>query len=131
MAPTKDTIIKMANAYAKAWSSKDAAQVAAHYEPDGQIAINRADPLVGTQAIAEMAAGFHSAFSDMHLMCDDIRVSGTHAVFVWTFYGHHSETKNFVRLSGWEEWEISPATKVQKSLGWFDAEDYEKQVAGH
>lgn len=130
MTVPKEAIIKMANSYANAWSSKDATQVASHYETDGQIIINRGDLLAGTAAVTEMAAGFHAAFPDMHLMCDDIRVSGNHAVFVWTFYGHHAETKNFVKVSGWEEWDISDNVKVQSSLGWFDVEDYEFQVAG-
>jgi uncharacterized protein (TIGR02246 family) len=130
MQPTKDAIVAMAKSYAKSWSSKDADQVAAHYEPDGQIIINKGDILKGTAAVTEMAAGFHAAFPDMMLMCDDIRISGNHAVFVWTFYGHHSETKSYVKLSGWEEWEISDNVKVQSSCGWYDANDYDAQVAG-
>ena len=121
----------MAASYAAAWSSKDASQVAAHYEPDGQIIINRGDVLKGTAAVTEMAAGFHAAFPDMQLACDSFRLSGNHALFAWTFYGHHSESKNFVKVSGWEEWELSDNAKVQSSLGWFDADDYDAQVAGN
>ncbi len=31
---------------------------------------------------------------------------------------------------GWEEWEMTEDHKVQSSLGWFDAEDYQRQIAG-
>jgi hypothetical protein len=130
MAVTPKDIQSMSTAYANAWSSQDAAAVAAHYEPNGQIAINGDAALVGTEAVTEMAAGFHAAFPDMKLMCDGLRVSGNHALFLWTFYGHHFETKNFVRVSGWEEWTISNNCKVQSSLGWFDLENYEAQIAG-
>ena len=130
MAVSAQDIKKMSTDYAHAWSSQDASLVASYYEPNGQIAINGDEALVGTTAIAEMAAGFHTAFPDMKLMCDGLRVSGNHALFLWTFYGHHFETKNFVRVSGWEEWEISENAKVQSSRGWFDVEDYESQIAG-
>ena len=32
-------------------------------------------------------------------------------------------------FSGWEEWDLNDDLKVTKSLGWYDAEDYERQVA--
>lgn len=132
MAPSNKDIQDMSTNYANAWSSHNSASVAAHYEPDGQIEINGGggDVLVGTAAITEMAAGFHTSFPDMKLMCDGLRISGNHAIFLWTFYGHHFETKNFVRVSGWEEWDMSDNSKVQNSKGWFDVMDYEAQVAG-
>ena len=32
------------------------------------------------------------------------------------------------KVSGWEEWELDGGMKITSSLGWFDAEDYERQV---
>jgi uncharacterized protein (TIGR02246 family) len=122
-------IEEMAMAYSAAWSSGNADAVAAHYAPDGQIAINRGDVLKGTAAIREMAAGFYGEFPDLVVKCDAIRSSGNHAIFIWTLEGHHSETKNFVRVPGWEEWELDENLKVQSSLGWFDAAEYERQIA--
>jgi hypothetical protein len=77
-----------------------------------------------------MAAGFFSEFPDLVVHCDELRVAGDHAVFAWTLEGHHAETKNHVKLSGWEEWDLDGDMKVKSSLGWFDAADYERQVAG-
>ncbi len=119
-----------AKAYSAAWSSGDAAQVAGHYAADGKIAINQGDELVGTQAITDMAAGFYAEFPDLQVHCDMIRAAGDHAIFVWTLEGHHSETKNYVKVGGWEEWTLDGAGLVASSLGWFDAEDYQRQIDG-
>lgn len=126
----KDAIIALANSYTKAWTAHDGAAVAGHFTSDGQITINGGDVLVGPDAIAEMTAGFYAAFPDMHLMSDDIRVSGNHALFAWTFYGHHAETKKFTKISGWEEWDVSKDMKIQSSRGWYDEDDYAAQIAG-
>ena len=124
-----EKIKKMAADYSAAWSSGNPASVAAHYASDGRIAINRGEPLIGTAAITEMAAGFYAEFPDLIVKCDDIRSSGNHAIFAWTLEGHHSETKNFVRVPGWEEWELNDDLKVVSSLGWFDADEYDRQIS--
>ena len=116
--------------YSAAWSSKSAAAVASFYSADGQIIINGGEPMSGHKAIAEMAAGFYAAFPDLIVRCDDFRVAGKHALFLWTLEGHHAETKNFVKVGGWEEWDLDDRSKVKASLGWFDTVDYEDQIAG-
>nr|WP_245815166.1 hypothetical protein [Shimia gijangensis] len=60
----------------------------------------------------------------------DLRCSGTHAIFVWTFPGHDAATGNPLTVHGWEEWEIGDGPIVNSSRGWFDAEDYARQVEG-
>lgn len=117
--------------YANAWSSKSPAAVAAFYAQDGRIVVNNGTPSVGHKAIAEMANGFYTAFPDLVVRCDTIRVAGRHALFAWTLEGHHAQTKNFVRVAGWEEWELDENHKVRSSMGWFDAADYDAQIAGH
>ena len=116
--------------YSAAWSSKSAAAVASFYSADGQIIINGGEPMSGHKAIAEMAAGFYAAFPDLIVRCDDFRVAGKHALFLWTLEGHHAETKSFVKVGGWEEWDLDDRSKVKASLGWFDTVDYEDQIAG-
>ncbi len=92
--------------------------------------INRSDPSVNRSGIAEMAAGFHAAVPDLNLTCNDIRVSGNHAVYVWTFTGHDVDTGNPLSVRGCEEWELDDDLKVRSSRGWYDAEDYAAQIAG-
>ena len=64
---------------------------------------------------------------------DDIRTSGTHAVYLWTLVGTNSGpdgTGNHVQVSGWEYWRYSESGLVAESAGHFDADDYQKQVDG-
>lgn len=124
------SVAKMADDYTAAWNSKSPEAVAAFYAEDGQIIINRGNPRVGRDGIAAMAAGFFADVPDMALTCDDIRCAGTHAVYVWTFTGHDANTGNPLQVSGWEEWELGGDLKVRASLGWYDSDDYTRQVEG-
>ena len=121
---------EFAQRYAEAWCSKSPEAVAAFYAPDGAISINRAPALKGRAAIAEMAAGFYADFPDLVVRCDGARMAGSHVAFLWTLEGHHAQTKAYVRIGGWEEWEIDEQIKIKASLGWFDVEEYERQIRG-
>ena len=127
---TRDELTKIAAAYTAAWNSKSPEAVAGFYAEDGEIVINRGEPWTGRARVAEMAAGFYADVPDLTLVCDDVRLSGKHAIYVWTFKGHDAGTGNPLRISGWEEWELQDDGKVAASRGWFDAEDYSRQVAG-
>ncbi len=116
--------------YSAAWSSKSPATVAAFFAEDGEITINGGQPMKGRKAIADMAAGFYSAFPDLVVRYDGVRVAGRHVLFLWTLEGRHAQTNNFVTIGGWEEWDLDDASKVTSSLGWFDIADYEGQIAG-
>ncbi len=121
---------EIAEQYAAAWSSGDPDAVVSFYALDGQICINRGDDLIGRDAVRDMAAGFCAEFPDLKLTCDFVRRAGDHAIFAWTLEGHHVETRNYVKVGGWEEWELNEDLKVKSSLGWFDAVDYARQIAG-
>ncbi len=121
---------EMAHAYTAAWNSKSAVAVASHYANDGVIIINNGDPWKGRARVIEMAEGFYADVPDLTLTCDDVRVSGNHAIFVWTFTGHDASSGNPLHIRGWEEWELNDELKVVASRGWFDAQDYAQQAAG-
>ena len=123
-------VLKMANEYTAAWNSGSAEAVASFYAEDGQIIINRGEPWKGRASIAEMASGFYADVPNLSLTCDAIRCAGSHAVYVWTFTGHDAKTGNPLNVHGWEEWELGDDLKVKASLGWFDSDDYARQVAG-
>jgi len=125
---TPETIRTFADDYARAWCSGSPDKVAAHFAADGSIVINQGAPLKGRTAIAEMAAGFFAAFPGMIVTCDEVRTAGRHVLFAWTLEGRHAETKNLVRVGGWEEWDLDDAGKIASSLGWFDAAEYERQI---
>jgi hypothetical protein len=121
---------KMAVDYTTAWNSGDPAAVVDHFAPGRGITINNGENQFGRDAMLAMAGGFMAAFPDLKLSCDFIRLAGTHAVYAWTLEGHHSETRNRVKVSGWEEWDLDDDCRIANSFGWFDAAEYERQVAG-
>ena len=120
----------LATKYADAWNSKVPENVASFHDSKSQITIIRGDPSVGFEALTAMAAGFHADVPDLVLQSDGIRSAGNHVVFMWTFTGHDAGTGNPLNVSGWEEWELDDNMKVTSSLGWFDAEDYQRQIDG-
>ena len=129
MAVERDNIIEIAKAYTAAWNSGSPEAVAEFYAVDGSIVINRGDPWQGRGRVAEMASGFFADVPDLALVCDSVRGAGDHVVYCWTFTGTHVANKRPLRVSGWEEWDLTPDLKVKASRGWFDADDYGRQVA--
>ena len=123
-------IESLAAEYTAAWNSNSAEAVASFYAEDGEIIINRGEPWTGRSRVQDMAAGFYADVPDLSLTCDDVRCSGNHVVYVWTFTGHDATTGNPLSIRGWEEWELNDDLKVRASRGWFDAEDYGRQAAG-
>lgn len=120
----------LAEAYTAAWNSGSAEAVAAFYAEDGGIVINRGTPWRGRDGVAAMAAGFFADVPDLRLACDGVRAAGDHVVYLWTFTGHHAGTQRPLRITGWEEWDLDAAGGVAASRGWYDADDYARQVAG-
>ncbi len=116
--------------YTAAWNSRSAGAVAAFFAPDGSIIINRGAPWAGRAGVAAMADGFYADVPDLSLICDGIRLLGDHMVYLWTFTGHHSGTKNALTIRGCEEWDLDAEGQIVLSRGWFDAGDYARQVAG-
>jgi uncharacterized protein (TIGR02246 family) len=125
-----DKVKDIAQACTAAWNSGSPEAVAGFYAQDGQIVINRGNPWEGRSGVAQMAAGFFADVPDLALVCDQVRCAGDHVVYLWTFTGTHSGTKNPLRIAGWEEWDFDADLKVKTSRGWFDANDYTRQTSG-
>lgn len=131
MALSVDQISKIARHYETAWNSGDPKQVAACYAEAGGIIINRGEPWQGRAKVAEMATGFYADVNNMQVILDDLRIAGSHVAFIWTFTGQHAGTGNPLDVKGWEEWDLDDDGLIAASKGWFHAEDYARQVAGH
>ena len=119
--------------YTEAWCSHDPDAVASFYATDGQIVINDGEPSRGRSEVAEMARGFYEGFPDLVVRMDGIRTSGNYCIYLWTLEGTNSGpggTGKRVELSGWEYWRLSDDGLVADSKGHFDAEDFERQLAG-
>jgi uncharacterized protein (TIGR02246 family) len=121
---------EFAKRYTVAWCSRNAANVATFFAPNGSLSVNGA-PAVGRRAITEVAQGFMSAFPDMQLLMDDIRLQGDRAEYHWTFLGTNTGpggTGKRVRFSGFEEWKFGDDRLIAESHGHFDAADYQRQL---
>ena len=114
--------------YAKAWCSQNPESVAAFFAENGSLSVNDGQPAVGRAAIAEVARGFMSAFPDMVVAFDKLEPRGDRTAFHWTLTGTHSGTGKRVRISGYELWQIGNDRLIAKSLGHFDAAEYERQL---
>jgi uncharacterized protein (TIGR02246 family) len=123
-------VAELAQAYTAAWNSRSAENVASHYAEEGQIVINGGEPWQGRSRIAAMATGFFTDVPDLALRCDELRCAGSHVLYVWTFTGHDAKTGRPLQVRGWEEWDLDQDMKVNASRGWYDADDYARQVAG-
>lgn len=124
------TVRRIAEGYTAAWNSGSADAVSEFYAEDGMIVINRGSPWEGRQGVAQMAAGFFADVPDLALVCDGVRLAGNHVAYLWTFTGTHALSGRALRVSGWEEWDLDADHMVKASLGWFDAQDYDRQTRG-
>lgn len=129
MSVSRQDVHKLIDRHVAAWNAASPQGVAASYSADATFVINRGDPMIGRAAIAEMVAGFATEFPDMSLSCDHRFIAGDHAVYVWTFKGHQKDSGARVDFQGWEEWTLNAECEVTSSLGWYDQEEYERQLA--
>lgn len=131
MAHDVDQLQGFAARYTEAWCSQDPGRVAAHYARNGSLTINDGAPSVGRAAITEVARSFMSAFPDMQVLMDDVRVRGESIEYHWTLVGTNTGpggTGKSVRFSGFEEWTIDDEGLIAASLGHYDEAEYEHQL---
>jgi predicted ester cyclase len=119
--------------YATAWSSQNAASVAAFFGETASLQINTGAPSVGRTAITAAAQSFMTAFPDMIVSMDELTASESSTVFRWTLVGTNtgpSGTGQRVQISGYEEWKFGEDGLVAESKGHFDEADYQRQLSG-
>jgi uncharacterized protein (TIGR02246 family) len=120
MQPDPVELRKFAVRYTAAWSGRDAARVAAFFSPGGSLTINGGVPQVGRTAITEVAQSFMTAFPDMRLIMDELRVQGDGADHHWTVIGTNTGpggAGHRVRIGGFESWRIGEDGLIASSPG--------------
>jgi uncharacterized protein (TIGR02246 family) len=125
-----EQLVDFAARYTAAWCSQQSERVAAFFSTSGALTINGGAPAVGRSAIREVVQGFMTAFPDLVLTMDGVRVEGDRAVYQWTFAGKNigpAGTGQQVLFSGFEEWAIGADGLIAGSLGHFDEADYRHQ----
>jgi len=134
MTDTNENLARLqsfAESYTAAWCSQNAASVASFYAEDGSLSVNDAPPAVGRAAITEVAQSFMTAFPDMQVWLDELRVEDDLAIYAWTLTGTNTGpggTGRAVRISGCEVWQLGADGLIAQSRGSFDAEDYRRQL---
>ncbi len=126
-------MVDFGNQYTEAWNSSMPARVASFYAEDGSLTINNGTPSAGRVALAATAGSYMEAFPDMVLVMDSLFADGDTYRYHWTFTGTNTGpggTRNKVIFSGFERWTLNAEGLVQKSIGTYDAEDYNRQLNG-
>ena len=119
--------------YTEAWSSQDAASVAAFFAEDGSLRINDGEPSVGRVELTATAQSFMTDLPDMQLVMDSLGRAGDRIIYHWTLTGTNSGpggTGNAIHISGYEEWLFSSDGLIADSRGHMDEAEYERQLMG-
>jgi hypothetical protein len=72
-----------------------------------------------------------TAFPDLRVIMDDLRLQASEPEYHWTLLGTNSGpggTGRRVRISGFERWRIGSDGLIASSKGHFDAAEYRRQL---
>jgi len=119
--------------YSAAWSSQDAARVAAFHAENGSLTINDGAPAVGRAGITEAVRAFMTAYPDMVVELDRLEHDDGKYRYRWRFTGTNSGpggTGRPVKIGGYEEWTIGADGFIASSQGHYDAADWDRQIKG-
>ena len=112
----------------QAWGTREGANVAAFYSPQGNWSVNGGPPASSRPAITEVEQGFMRDFPDLQIFMDGLSVANEKICYRWTLTGTYRETGKSVRISGRELWRIGSDGLIAESQGHFDAAEYERQI---
>jgi SnoaL-like polyketide cyclase len=117
--------------YTAAWSSQNAASVAAFFSPNGSLSVNDGAAAIGRIAIQQTVQSFMTAFPDLQVLLDKLVVKDDRIEYHWTLVGTNTGpggTGKCVRISGMENWKRWENGLIALSQGEFNAEDYQRQL---
>jgi len=126
-----DKMVNFGKDYTSAWNSNDPAKVASFYALDGTLTVNQGTPAEGREALTNLVNSYMEAFPDMELTMDSLVADGDTYRYHWRFIGTFSGpggNGNIVDFVGFELWTMNAEGLVQKSIGTYDSEDYNRQL---
>jgi predicted ester cyclase len=128
-----EKMIEFGEKYTAAWNSKNPEKMASFYAENGTLTVNNRTPAAGHKQIAETAKSYMEAFPDIELKMDSLVAYPLTYRYYWTFAGTNTGpggTGNKVDFSGFEEWKMNNEGLIQKSIGTYDANEYNRQLKG-
>ena len=132
MESASERLHRFATEYTAAWCSMNPSAVAAHFTDTGSLEINEGTPAVGRDAITAVAASFYVALPDMQVYLRHLVVEGERIEYHWTFTGTNTGpggTGHSVRVDGFEAWTMGPDGLIAASIGSYDQQEYDRQLA--
>ncbi|TDQ32195.1 ester cyclase [Zeaxanthinibacter enoshimensis] len=129
-----DKMVEFGQRYTDAWNSRQPEKMASFYAEDGILTVNNGTPAIGRKQLAATARSYMEAFPDMELTMDSLVKVNDSYRYYWTFKGTNTGqngTGNKVDFSGFEEWTMNEQGLVLRSIGTYDADEYERQLSGH
>lgn len=129
-----EKMVEFGDKYTAAWNSKKPENMASFYAEDGFLTVNNGPSAIGRDQLAATANSYMEAFPDMKLAMDSLVADSDTYRYHWTFEGTNTGpggTGNGVIFSGFERWTMNKEGLIQKSIGSYDAEDYNRQLSGN
>ena len=85
--PDSIDLKNLAKSYTAAWCSQNPECVAAFYSQHGWLRVNDGPPAVGRNAITQLAQSFMTAFPDLCVVMDHLRLQAGEPEYHWTLSG--------------------------------------------
>lgn len=126
-----EKMVNFGKEYTAAWNSKNPKKMASFYAENGSLTINNGTPSVGRDQLAAASKSYMEAFPDMVLIMDSLVADGETFRYHWRFTGTNTGpegTGNKVDFIGFEQWTLNKEGQIQKSIGTYDADDYNRQL---
>ncbi len=126
-----DKMLNFGKDYTAAWNSQDPAKVASFYATDGTLTVNNGTPAKGRAELTALVNSYMEAFPDMKLIMDSLVADGDRYRYHWRFIGTNTGpggNGSSVDFVGFEQWTMNKEGLVQKSIGTYDADDYNRQL---
>jgi hypothetical protein len=97
------------------------------------VTVNDGNSMISTEEILGGIIGFMEAFPDLLIAMRDVIDEERGTVFYWNLKGTNSGPGgmgNKVDIDGCEVWKLNNENKIVELRGYFDTEEYERQVNG-
>ena len=95
--PDSISLSNLAKRYTAAWCSQNPESVAAFYSHQGSLRVNDGPPAVGRTAITQVAQSFMTAFPDLCVVMDDLRLQADEPEDHWTLLGWAAGPRKFMK----------------------------------